>query len=369
VPTDIGVEDLLIDIVTAGTTSDTHCRDAITITGAEDVWVRDATIRHFSRSAVRLLSSARATVKNVRALEPHSAAVDDRRQNFATQRAQFVLFESCTASGAVNAIASLGGPLDSGNVALFCTLDGPTGAAQSTGRWATGLLYDGVEVTNPVAAEPFALTNRGSTNGAGWNAAHSVVWNSLGAAGTLLLQKPPTAQNYAIGYFGTISAGTGAAAHTESTNTRGLEPASLYVEQLRLRLLGGTTGEPQFSVPGGTYTAAQSVSLSSIDADATIRYTTDGSTPTATTGTVYTGPIAIASTTTVRALAVQVGLVASPMSSATYTINAATPSTPPPASGGGGGGGGSTDPRFLLALALIYLLRRRALQASRHQSS
>ena len=57
------------------------------------------------------------------------------------------------------------------------------------------------------------------------------------------------------------------------------------------------------SCSSGWYSAAVSVSLAATDAGsglAEIRYTTDGSDPTPTNGTVYTGAFAVASTTTVR---------------------------------------------------------------------
>ena len=58
----------------------------------------------------------------------------------------------------------------------------------------------------------------------------------------------------------------------------------------------------------GSYNAAVTVRLSADDGSgsgvAQIRYTTDGSTPTATSGTVYTAPFTLAATTTVKYLAV-----------------------------------------------------------------
>src|SRR5436190_8479274 len=63
---------------------------------------------------------------------------------------------------------------------------------------------------------------------------------------------------------------------------------------------GGTVGTPTFSPAPGTYSAAQSVSLSTSTAGAQIRYTTDGSTPTATSA-LYGGPINVAATMTIKA--------------------------------------------------------------------
>jgi len=81
-----------------------------------------------------------------------------------------------------------------------------------------------------------------------------------------------------------------------------------------------TVATPTFSVEAGTYTAAQQVAITSATAGATIRYTTDGTTPTE-TSSVYSTPIAVSSTSTIKAIAYKDGLTASAVVSATYTIN------------------------------------------------
>ena len=78
---------------------------------------------------------------------------------------------------------------------------------------------------------------------------------------------------------------------------------------------------PSFSPGGGTYTTVQSVTITSATPDAIIHYTTDGSDPTATSGTVYSGPVELHATTTLRAIAAKAGMADSPVASATYTIN------------------------------------------------
>jgi hypothetical protein len=80
-----------------------------------------------------------------------------------------------------------------------------------------------------------------------------------------------------------------------------------------------TVATPTFSPTGGTYATAQSVTLADTTAGASIRYTVDGSTPTA-SSTLYTGPITIAASTTVKAVGVKTGLANSATASATYTF-------------------------------------------------
>lgn len=90
----------------------------------------------------------------------------------------------------------------------------------------------------------------------------------------------------------------------------------------------GTIVAPTFSVPTGTYAAPLTVDLS--DSYLTdynnmfIYYTTDGTTPTA-TSSVYVSPITMSSTTTLRAIAIDPFFDQSAVSSATYTIAPATP--------------------------------------------
>jgi len=98
--------------------------------------------------------------------------------------------------------------------------------------------------------------------------------------------------------------------------------------------IAGQVASPSFSPAPGTYSSAQTVTLSSATAGASIRYTTDGSTPTSSTGTLYSGPVTISATTPLKAIAYQSGLTNSPVTSGTYTIGSAgglDPSAPPSA--------------------------------------
>jgi len=93
---------------------------------------------------------------------------------------------------------------------------------------------------------------------------------------------------------------------------------------------------PVFSPGGGTYTSAQSVTITTATSGASIRYTTDGSTPTSAAGTLYTGPVSISATTTLKAIAYKSGSTDSSVTSATYTISAPVQVAAPTFSPGGG---------------------------------
>lgn len=76
---------------------------------------------------------------------------------------------------------------------------------------------------------------------------------------------------------------------------------------------------PRFSPAPGSYTSAQSVTLSDATAGASIYYTTDGSTPNA-SSTLYATPISVSSTTTIQAIAIASGFANSAVATGTYTF-------------------------------------------------
>lgn len=83
--------------------------------------------------------------------------------------------------------------------------------------------------------------------------------------------------------------------------------------------LQGGVATPMFDPPSGYFVQPVSVAISTTTPNATIRYTTNGSEPTA-TSTLYTAPIQVTATTTIKAKGFATGLVASVTATATYSF-------------------------------------------------
>jgi hypothetical protein len=104
---------------------------------------------------------------------------------------------------------------------------------------------------------------------------------------------------------------------------------------------------PTFNPPEGTYASAQLVNISSTTAGAAIRYTTDGSMPTSTNGTIYVTAISVLASETIRAIAFKSGWTDSFVATAAYMITGtvAAPTFDPP------GGTFSNDQSVIITCA------------------
>ena len=101
-----------------------------------------------------------------------------------------------------------------------------------------------------------------------------------------------------------------------------------------------TVATPTFSPAAGSFDSPQNVTISCSTEDATIYYTTDGTTPT-TSSSVYSSAIAVTETTTIKAMAVKTDMANSNVATGTFTIESTitvtnTPTSPFPYTGGTG---------------------------------
>ena len=167
----------------------------------------------------------------------------------------------------------------------------------------------------------------------------------------------PAAGTYASAQSVTISTTTGGASINYTTN--GTTPSSsvgtLYSSPVAIGSTGtlqaiafetgwtpssvssgvytitGTCAAPTFTPAAGTFNNATSVTISTTTGGASIRYTTNGTTPTSSVGTAYSSPVSITATCTLEAIAYETGWTSSSVSSGVYTLSCAAPTFNPAA--------------------------------------
>ena len=102
----------------------------------------------------------------------------------------------------------------------------------------------------------------------------------------------------------------------------GMNPSQVISSAYVINIIVPTVSAVSFSLPSGTYYVPQSLTLSTTTTGASIRYTTDGSDPTPTSGTVYTQAIPIPSNSSlfIKAIAYLDGYNPSAVASAYYLV-------------------------------------------------
>jgi F5/8 type C domain len=267
--TEIGIENLKI-ITNKG--NKLGAWNSIGLCQIENSWVSNVIADQFVESGFFTTNASYITFKQCRA----STSIGDPLQsgsclNFNTSFASNnLLFDRCHSENARNAFTSYGTASVSGIAFVKCTSVGDYLESGSHRRWSMGLLYDSLVCTQP--NNPFTngklpndvikigLYNRGDHgNSNGWSAVNSVVWGSKVAfnqpdmAGNkvkqkIVIQKPPTAQNFGIGCTGNVTGSgyyTATIGYIEKSNGT-LRPASLYQAQLTERLTYGDAPSPAY---------------------------------------------------------------------------------------------------------------------------
>ncbi len=189
---------------------------------------------------------------------------------------------------------------------------GFTDSTVTTGVYTITLPPPSAPVFSPVAgtytsAQTVTITSSGAT---------SVYYTTNGTT-------PTTASTL---YSGAVSIAASETLEAIGVNSGGSSAATSGIYTITLP----TAAAPTFSPVAGTYTSAQTVTITSATSGASIRYTTDGvTTPTETVGTLYSSAVTISSTTTLKAIAYKIGFNAdSGVTTGTYTITLPPPSAP-----------------------------------------
>jgi len=202
----------------------------ISMRGVVNSWVRNCTVMHTSRNSFTNKNSQFITFMDCTSLEPISPVRGGRRYCFSNSDSSMVLFYKCSAEYGRHPYVT--GSRDPGPIA-FVRSKTLGGGSETHSRWATGVLFDNILVTERGG---IAAGNRGGGgSGHGWAGANVVMWNCTSPG--LKVQNPPTPeQNFAIG--STLTEGSTEVdgdGYVESTGTQ-VKPDSLFEAQLIERI-------------------------------------------------------------------------------------------------------------------------------------
>ena len=223
-----GVENLSLEAEVKGDNpkDEDHCWTGISVSGARDCWVRKVNFRHFAGSATVLLETAsRITVEDCISEEPVSENAGLRRRTFCTYGGQ-TLFQRCLSMRGINDFA-VGYAAPGPNAFVQCDSEESLGFSGPVGPWATGVLFDGVNIDG----NNLVFRNLGQEKqGCGWNAGCSLFWQCT-ASRIDCFSPSEDCRNYCYGSWGAFD-GNG---EWGGVNSHVL-PRSIYYHLLEKRL-------------------------------------------------------------------------------------------------------------------------------------
>jgi hypothetical protein len=225
----VGIEHLALVSDYAGPQDEDHALQGVLLARVENAWVRDVHAAHFVQGAVEVSAGAKyVTIEDSSMVDAVSPIAGGRRYSFLVN-GSFTLVQRAYARNGRHDFAT-GARVAGPNVFLDCWAENARADTGPHQRWATGTLYDNVR------ADELRVEDRGNLGtGQGWAGAQQVFWNCEGAL--MACQRPPTAQNFSIGFVGRRDRGRHdrEACHWENEQVH-IEPRSLYLRQLQERL-------------------------------------------------------------------------------------------------------------------------------------
>jgi hypothetical protein len=108
----------------------------------------------------------------------------------------------------------------------------------------------------------------------------------------------------------------------------GYAESAVAVASYSIAVVEPVAATPVIAPGTGTYTSAQTVTISDATPGATIYYTTNGTTPTTTSSSLYAGAITVASNETIEAIAAATGYTNSTVAAAVFSIATPVAATP-----------------------------------------
>lgn len=228
----VGIENLYCESEFEKDTSENHAWNAISFNKIEQGWIRNVTAKYFGFSCVNLGGDAKnISVLNSNCFDHKSVITGSRRYSF-NNNGQLNLFMNCqTSDGRHDYVtgARVCGP----NVFYNCTSKTTHADIGPHHRWSAGTLYDNIVTDGDINVQ-----DRGNWgSGHGWAGVTQVIWNCT--VKRAAIQNPwAGGVNYCIGLKGEKYSGRlngRPDAEWEGQNQEGLQPASLYVAQLKAR--------------------------------------------------------------------------------------------------------------------------------------
>ena len=215
-----------------------HAHFLVSFDSVKNAWVRDVVTTHMYHGVALFGRNSKwITAQDSAALDPVSEITGGRRYPFNIE-GQLILVQRCYAREARHAFA-VGARVPGPNVFLDCLADRSYNTSEPHQRWSVGGLFDNVQ------AQMAIQDRQWMGSGHGWAGANYVVWNS---SGSLVCQRPPTAQNFSIGFTGKKRKGAFPRpdGYWESEGIH-VSPRSLYLAQLQERL--GSRAVAQTTTP------------------------------------------------------------------------------------------------------------------------
>lgn len=203
-----------------------HCWNGVYMDNARDCWARRIHFIHFAGSAVTLQNTvSRVTVEDCLASEPVSEIGGMRRCTFLT-RGQQTLIQRCISRNGIHDFAA-GYCAPGPNAFVQCEAEETNGYSGSIDSWATGLLFDIVNIDG----NRLTYKNLGQSRcGAGWNTANSLFWQCT-ASEIECYSPSEDGKNSANGCWGQFS-GDG---EWDNSNEH-VQPRSIFYDQLSKRI-------------------------------------------------------------------------------------------------------------------------------------
>ena len=163
----------------------------------ENAWMRNVVLTHYSR-IVSIEQFARAvSIVHIQGIDinapetsapPHAFGIDGQQS----------LIEDCHVTGSYNHVWMTQSRVAGPNVFRACSAKGTHLDAGPHERWATGTLYEELQIEGAINIQN--RSNMGT--GHGWAGANNVLWNC--EASSYVIEMPPIAYNWAFGTKGAL---------------------------------------------------------------------------------------------------------------------------------------------------------------------